>query len=264
MGTRTGYAPGTFCWANHSTPDLNAAKSYYGGLFGWGYDDRTGDGFWMARKGDQNVAALYPLDDQEHAQGIPPHWNNYVSVVDADAAAARATELGGTVVEGPYDVSDAGRTAVLNDPEGAMFWVWQPRAHIGAGRVNESGCLTWNELRTAEPERVLLFYADLFGWSFEQVDRTAGGGYWEISTPAAGGRRNGGVRQLPSADALSSATYSWIPYYAVESVLATTEAARAAGGRVHAGQGRPDADATATIEDPTGAVVGLYQGPLDA
>lgn len=264
MGTRTAYEPGTFCWANHSTPDLAGAKRYYGELFGWGFDDRTndGDGFWMARRHGENVAALYPREEQERAQGLPPHWNNYVSVADADASAARAVELGGAVTEGPFDVSDAGRTAVLTDPTGAMFWVWQPRAHIGAGRVNDAGCLVWNELRTDDPERTLAFYSALFDWSFEQRDPTDGGAYWVISNRAAGGGRNGGVRQVSTHD-VPDAARAWIPYFTVDSVAVTAEAAAASGGSVHRGLGRPDADATARIEDPTGAAFGLYQGPVN-
>src|SRR5690606_27005213 len=111
--------------------DPDAARRFYAALFGWDYDDRTedGGGFWMARRYGANVAAIYEREEQERAHDLPPHWNNYVSVVDADAAAARAVELGGAVFDGPFDVSDAGRTAVLLDPAGAMFWVWQPRKH---------------------------------------------------------------------------------------------------------------------------------------
>lgn len=262
MGTRTEHPPGTFCWVNHSTPDLAGATSYYGALFGWEFEDRTngGQGFWMARRHGTNVAALYPREEQERAQGLPPHWNNYVSVADTDIFAARAVELGGTVAEGPFDVSDAGRTAVLIDPTGAMFWIWQPRAHIGAGRVNDPGCLVWNELSVADPERALAFYSTLFGWTFERHDLAHGGAYWVISNPGSG--RNGGVREVATGDAPDSAR-AWIPYFAVESVDVTAAAATAAGSEVHRGPGRPDADALARIEDPTGAVHGLYQGPVD-
>ena len=200
MGTRTEYGPATFCWVNLSTPDPAQARRFYGEVFGWHYEDRTADGFWFARKHGANVAAIYPRDEQERAHGLPPHWNNYVNVSDADAAVARALELGGAVFDGPFDVSDAGRTAVLLDPTGAMFWVWQPRAHIGAGHVNDVGSLTWNELGTDDPERAITFYSALFGWHFQPRNSGADPAYWVIANPAAAGGRNGGLREAAGGE----------------------------------------------------------------
>ena len=220
MGARSGYGPGTFCWANLSSTDPEAARRFYGELFGWSYDDRTGDdgGFWMARRYGANVAAIYRREEQERAQGLPPHWNNYVSVSDAGAAAAHARELGGTVFEEPFDVSDAGRTAVIIDPAGAMFWVWQPRAHIGAGHVNDVGCLTWNELYTNDAERAIEFYSSLFGWGFERVDTgDAEPTSWLIGNDAAAEGRNGGMRKLADPDAEPI----WIPHFRVDSATST-------------------------------------------
>lgn len=93
MGERSKYGPGTFCWINLSTPDPDGARRFYGELFGWDYDDRA-SGFLMARRYGANVAAIYEREEQERAQGLPPHWNNYVTVSDTDAAADRARDLG--------------------------------------------------------------------------------------------------------------------------------------------------------------------------
>lgn len=258
MGTRKEYGPATFCWVNLSTPDPAQARRFYGEVFGWHYEDRTADGFWFARKHGANVAAIYPRDEQERAHGLPPHWNNYVNVSDADAAVARALELGGAVFDGPFDVSDAGRTAVLLDPTGAMFWVWQPRAHIGAGHVNDVGSLTWNELGTDDPERAITFYSALFGWHFQPRNSGADPAYWVIANPAAAGGRNGGLRET------AGRTPTWIPFFAVDSAATAAQTAAASSGSVQRGAGRPDADAIARVADPTGAAFGLYQGPVDA
>ena len=84
------------------------------------------------------------------ATDIQPNWTSYVTVADAGAAVARAKELGGRVVDDAFDVLDVGRMAVLEDPQGAVFAVWQPRARIGAERVNDIGCLCMNELATTD------------------------------------------------------------------------------------------------------------------
>lgn len=264
MGRRSGYGAGTFCWVNLSSPDPETAKRFYAVLLGWGYDDQPGgwSGFSMARRYDANVAASYRLEEQERAQGLPPHWNNYVNVGDADAAAAQAVELGGEVLDAPYDVTDAGRTAVLRDPTGAMFWVWQPRRHIGAGHVNDVGCLTWNDLNTDDPWRAIDFYSSLFGWSFQQMDTRGGPGYWVIGNDAAANGHNGGVCEL-SGDKASATPPVWLPYFTVASASAATETAATHGGSVRAGPLRAGAGTIAVVSDPAGAVFGLYEGEVD-
>jgi uncharacterized protein len=235
MGTRTSYGPGTFCWANLSTTDVNAAKGFYAELLGWDYDDRPADdgAFSMARRYDANVAAIYPREEQEREQGQPPHWNNYVSVDDTDVAAVRAKALGGSVLAEPFDVSDAGRTALITDPAGAMFWLWQPRRHIGAGRVNDAGCLAWNELSTNATDRAMAFYSTLFGWRFERMSTDGGPAYWAIHHDAAAMGINGGLRELSDSEARSVApAQRWMPYFTVGSAVSTADKARMTGGNI--------------------------------
>jgi uncharacterized protein len=149
MGTRTEHAPGTFSWVDLTTKDSDSAKAFYGALFGWEFEDNpipeeAGGGVYSMCK----VAAISPT-----THDFPPHWNSYVTVASADETAAKAKELGGTAIEEPFDVMEAGRMALLRDPTGAMLCVWEPRDAIGAGRVNDPGCLTWNELHTPDPTR---------------------------------------------------------------------------------------------------------------
>src|SRR4051812_3794329 len=126
MGERTSHPPGTVSWADLSTRDAGAAKQFYGDLFGWEFEDLpAGDGIYsMARRGGLEAAAVSEMPDQ------PPHWNVYITVEDADAAAARAAELGANVLAGPFDVMDAGRMAVIQDPTGAIVSAWEPRSSI--------------------------------------------------------------------------------------------------------------------------------------
>src|SRR4051812_23729918 len=140
MGERTSHAPGTFSWADVSTTDQEGAKAFYTGLFGWEAEDLpVGDGvsYTMMRVGGRAVAAVSPQPQQQREAGVPPLWNSYVTVESADAAAARAGELGATVHAPPFDVMEAGRMAVIQDPQGAFFMVWEARDSIGAERVTE-------------------------------------------------------------------------------------------------------------------------------
>jgi predicted enzyme related to lactoylglutathione lyase len=152
MGERDSYAPGVFCWADLGTTDAAAAKAFYTGLLGWEAEDLAAgdDGVYtMFRRDGRDVAALYEMGAEERGE-LPPHWSSYVSVDDVEAVAARARELGATVVAEPFDVTDSGRMAVVRDPGGAIVHLWQAGRHIGAGCVNEPGCMVWNELATPD------------------------------------------------------------------------------------------------------------------
>jgi predicted enzyme related to lactoylglutathione lyase len=155
MGERTGYTPGTFSWAELSTSEPDGAKRFYAALFGWDYDDRPipdGSVYTMARRDGKEAAALYAA-----REGMPTAWATYVTVESADATAARARELGATVLAEPFDVLKAGRMAVIQDPTGAIVSVWEPRESIGATVVNGPGTLTLTQLNTPDPEAAAAF-----------------------------------------------------------------------------------------------------------
>jgi predicted enzyme related to lactoylglutathione lyase len=253
MGTRIEHAPGTFSWVDLTTSDGDAAKEFYGGLFGWEFEDNEipGDGgvYTICKVGGKNVAAISPAGDQG-----PPHWNNYVTVASADETAAKAKELGGNVIEEPFDVMEAGRMALFTDPTGAALCVWEPRESIGAGRVNDPGCLTWNELHTPDPARALEFYTALFGWSTEEMDTQGGPSYTVIKV---GERTNGGVM-----DAQPGEPPNWLPYFTVESRDGAVEQATGLGARELA---RLDMQQglIAALADPQGAAFAVFEGEVD-
>ncbi|MGH2837311.1 MAG: VOC family protein, partial [Thermoleophilaceae bacterium] len=208
MGTRTEHAPGTFSWVDLTTSDAAAAKDFYGTLLGWEFEGNEipGDGglYTMCKVGGENVAGIGPATDQH-----PPHWNSYVTVASADEAAAKAKELGATMIEEPFDVMTAGRMALFQDPTGAALCVWEPGDAIGAGRVNDLGCLTWNELHTPDPGKALDFYTGLFGWGTEKMDTPPEAPSYTMIQ--VGERQNGGVM-----DAQAGEPPNWLAYFTVE------------------------------------------------
>ena len=130
----TSQRPGSFCWIELNTSDSAAAKKFYSDLFGWEAEDTPAGPdmvYTMLRINGLEVGAMCNLQPDQKAMGIPPHWMSYVAVESADDAAAKAASLGGTVMAGAFDVMDVGRMAVLQDPQGATFCVWQAKAHIG-------------------------------------------------------------------------------------------------------------------------------------
>ena len=153
------------------TPDVEAAKKFYGELFGWSHEDRPAGeyGFYtMFSKGDVDVAGMgaQPPD----RAGMPPVWNSYILVEDADATTAKTAELAGTVIMPVMEVMDAGRMSIIQDPTGAFVSLWEAKEHGGAGTFNEQGALVWNELLTRDQEQAKAFYGDLLGWTYEEMD----------------------------------------------------------------------------------------------
>src|SRR5687768_8607303 len=165
MLERDGYLPGVPCWIDTSQPDPEAAVAFYSGLFGWEFEDVMPPGsagkYFIARLRGGEVAAV-----GSQPEGGPPMaaWNTYVWVESADEAAAKVKDAGGRILMDPFDVMDAGRMAVVTDPEGAALCVWQAKEHKGARIVNEPGSLNFNGLNTRDPEGAKSFYGSVFGW----------------------------------------------------------------------------------------------------
>ena len=165
MPERDRYIAGVPCWIDTNQPDPEAAVAFYSGLFGWEIEDAMPPGsethYFMARLRGGDVAGISPVPE-----GASPtaRWDTYIWVESADETAAKVRAAGGDVVTPPLDVMDAGRTAVLSDPEGAVFCVWQPGRHRGAQVVNEPGSLNFNNLNTHDPDGAKAFYGEVFGW----------------------------------------------------------------------------------------------------
>lgn len=258
MGERTKYTPGTFCWTDLATSDPDAAKAFYSALFGWEAEDiPVGEGavYSMMRLGGKDVAAISRQQPEQAAAGVPPLWNTYVSVESAEATAARAAELGATVVAPAFDVMEAGRMAVIQDPQGAYFMAWEPKQTIGAELVNANGALAWNELATPDLDASSEFYGALFGWTITPVE----GGPVPYRTIKNGEANNGGMTvPMPPG----TPPY-WLVYFGSDDLDAALAAAAELGGTaltpaMDIGMGR-----IGVVQDPQGAVFSLFEGELE-
>jgi uncharacterized protein len=253
MGERTSYTPGTFCWVDLVAGDQPAAKAFYAALLGWEYDDMPlggGRTYSLARLEGHAVAAIVPMPDP----AVPPHWNCYVSVEDAAAAAARAEALGASVVLAAGDVGDSGRMAVFQDPQGALLSVWQPGRHIGAELVNEFGALAWNDLLSPDVEGSAAFYRELFGWEIDEVPGSNGQYYGIVNR----GKRNGGLMPAPPGG-----HPAWNLYFAVADADEAVARVGELGGQVVMGPMDVPAGRFAIVRDPQGGVFSVATGELD-
>jgi uncharacterized protein len=253
MGERDSYAPGTFCWADLGTTDAEAAKGFYTRVFGWeAVDAPAGEAgtYTTFKLAGRDVAAMYELGEEERER-LSPHWSSYVSVEDVDALAERVRELDGELLADPFDVMAAGRMAVVRDPTGATLHLWQPRAQAGAQRVNDPGCMVWNELASPDPARARDFFAALLGWTVEPEES----GYGVIKRDGA---RNGGIRPVQDGE-----PPNWLIYFTVGSCDEAAAAVRDAGGAVVAGPMDASVGRIAVVSDPQGATFALYEGEVD-
>jgi predicted enzyme related to lactoylglutathione lyase len=258
MGERTQYTPGTFSWTDLTTTDQGAAKAFYAGLFGWEIEDvPVGDGVFysMARVGGKTVAAISPQPQMLRDAGAPPTWNSYVSVADVDAVAARAAELGANVVSPPFDVMEAGRMSVIQDPHGAFFMLWQPKETFGAELVNEPGALVWNELATPDLDASTAFYRDLLGWNIAPFE----GSPEPYLAIKVGDANNGGMRPLDPP----GTPPHWLVYLGVDDLDAALARVEQLGGTKHAGPIDIQIAKVAVVADPQGAMFMLYDGELE-
>jgi uncharacterized protein len=171
MLQRVGFPPGVPCWVDTTQPDPQAAAHFYGGLFGWEFEERMPPNvpgqYLVARLRGRDVAAVGSQLDGAPSGAV---WNTYIWVESADDTAAQIKEAGGRVLTEPFDVLAAGRMAVCADPSGAQFSLWQPGTHLGAEAANEPDTWNWSDLNTRDLDGAKAFYGAVFGWQTDTVD----------------------------------------------------------------------------------------------
>jgi predicted enzyme related to lactoylglutathione lyase len=226
----TEHPPGTFCWVELASSDAVAAKKFYSSLFDWDIADQqvSPDMVYTIFQIDgKDVAAAYQMNEKEKSQS-PPYWLSYISTTKVEDSMEKARSLGGNILGGPIDVMDAGRLAVIQDPTGAVFAVWQAAKHIGVRYAGEPRTLGWNELLTTDDQKAGEFYTQLFGWGKElmpslmkdspytlfQIENRPVGGM--LKTPAEWGK-------VPP---------HWLVYFRVDDTDQTVQKVTKLGGRV--------------------------------
>jgi hypothetical protein len=276
MSRRDQYPPGVPCFVDTLTPDLAAAKRFYGGLFGWEFagpgpmgGDPPGE-YFVARLRGQDVAGI-GSQPAGNGSAPPPAWNTYVAVRDADQTAARALATGGEVLVEPVDAPPAGRLAVLADPAGAAIAVWEPGARQGAALVNEPSAWAMSLLSTDDPDAATAFYGDLFGWRAEPFDAGPGVELWLWRLPGyVGGEPEQPVARdvVAAMSRIDPSAAGPAPNWGIDFWIADADAAALAapalGGTVMAPPFEVAGFRRAVLADPHGAVFSASQLLLPA
>lgn len=250
---------GTPAWTDLTTPDRAVSKEFYGRLFGWGFTEGGADTghYVQAHIGGRQVAGIGegPADRPTSSAA----WTTYLAVDDIDAVTLRSTEAGGTALMPPVDIGDFGRMAVLTDPAGAVFGLWQAGHHLGARLVNVPGAMCWNEALSADFEAAKRFYTQVFGYTLQDL---SGPGFDYVGLQVDGRT----VCGLGAIGTEMAARSHWLTYFAVESaddiVARATDLGGGSGGARDGSYGRlavltgPHGETFAVIEPAPSA-----QGP---
>ncbi|WP_427129027.1 VOC family protein [Pseudarthrobacter sp. S9] len=246
------YKQGTPCWADLSASDIEAAKTFYSELFGWELDampagqDMT---YYMARLQGRYVGGMMQQMPDMAAAGMPSYWASYIAVDDADDAAAKATEAGGTLLFPVDEVPNgSGRMFFASDPTGAQIGFWQAGTHIGAGLADEPGAMIWSELQTDDTARAVPFYEAVTGCTSEPGPA---GDLAEYTNFIVDGKPVAGAMRQP----MEGVPPFWMTYFKVADVDRPAVRAHELGGQVHAPAfDVPGVGRLAVLADSNGAV----------
>ena len=246
---------GSFVWCELLTTDTAAAESFYKKVVGW-TSAPFGPGYIVFNNSaGSGVGGLMKLPDQAKQMGAPPHWLMYVGTPDVDGTAMRIAQIGGRILKQPEDLPAVGRFAVVQDPYGASFAIFNPRPAPGspARRKGATGEFSWFELYTPNPEGAWKFYETLFGWEKTSAMDMGEMGVYQMFG-RGGGVPNGGFMKPPPG-----APAAWMPYAMVRDARAAAALAAANGGTIVNGPMEvPGGDWIATGMDPQGAMFSVH------
>lgn len=246
-----------FCWVELASKNAQAAQKFYGKLFDWSFQEMTfpGGSYFTAKVKDDSAAGLFTMPPEMSAMNIPPHWASYVLVDNCDESVKKAVSLGAKVLKDSFDVMDAGRMAVLQDPCGAVISLWQKGKVVGASATgDEQGGFCWQELIVPEPKKALDFYTALFGWAYEthNFDDTT---YHSLKNSK--GEPFGGIMATPKGMPIPP---HWGVYFTVNSLKDGMDYVKANGGQIFVGpQDVHGMGKFAICQDPEGAVFAIFE-----
>ena len=243
---------GRFVWREALTTDTVATCTFYKALFGWTLKpvDMGGMTYTLIHLGEKQIGGIMTLPP--NAKGAPSSWMSYCSVDDVDAAAVRAVEAGGKLFMAPHDIPDIGRFAMLQDPLGALVTVWKSKGEDGADAPPAVGEFCWEQLVTTSTDDAKDFYGKVFGWKTKVF---AGEASTTIFTASG--------LDVASMMGQEGAPSHWVTYVRVASLADANAKVKELGGKLMMENiPVPGMGALSILQDPTGAVLGLFEGNM--
>jgi predicted enzyme related to lactoylglutathione lyase len=277
MSERDHYPPGVPCWVETLQADAQAAMNFYASVFGWEFEgpapinSESAGEYYVARVDGADVAGIGRLA----SSGAPrtPQWTTYVRVDSVAAAAPQAVQAGGNILVAPLDAPPAGSLAILADPAGVPFGIWEPQERQGAQRVDEASAWSLSTLNTNDPAGAKEFYGTLFGWQTEpfgtsgfEMFRLPGYFGGQPLQPVARDTVAGLIPMDPDGPEGSGRPQRprWDVDFWIDGVDDAAERARACGGTVLAAPFDQGNFRTAVLADPAGASFSISQLMIDS
>ena len=249
------YHPGKFVWYDLLTEDLDRAKRFYGGLFGWEFEADTDDDYVSILHRGRPIAGIALVRRQENISVA--QWVSWLSVTDVDVAAERARAAGADIVREPRELQGRGRFAVITDPQGALFAVVRSSSGDPTDGEPAYGTWFWTELWTSDVPGAASFYQDFTQWRRTTAEEAVLEDYIVFErddSPRAG------VIEIE----WEGVRPHWLPYIRVRDPAAIAARVESLGGKVLI-EPAPDirGGSVGLILDPSGAVFAIQQWPIE-
>lgn len=258
MAEFTSHAPSTFSWIDLGTNDTKSAIEFYSELFGWKIIETSSSGnamdYIIFTLNNKPVAAIYELMPEQKQANLPPYWGSYIEVENIEEVLQKAEQLGAKIINKATEVSNEGKFAVVSDPEGAVFCLWQSRDYKGSAYKYQHGSLCWNELGARNPSAHEHFYNNLFGWT----SKTTIMGMGPYTVYSIGETATAGMYQM--SEEMKEIPPHWLVYFEIENMDKAMEFITAKGGEILMPKLFIESVGYYAIaRDPQGAVFGLVQ-----
>jgi predicted enzyme related to lactoylglutathione lyase len=243
---------GKFVWFEYVSKDIAKAQGFFGELFNWGVKrvPMPGGEYAMISVGDRTIGGY-----QVTPAGAPPeaHWLTHLEVSDARASSTQIESLGGKTLKPAFAVGDFGTMAIVADPHGGYFALWQP-AKSEAQPAPVDGTFCWNELASKDPAASVEFYAKVGSFTTTVMEVGEMGAYHVLESD--GQPRAGVMKQL-----MPGQPHAWLPYVQVANPDATADRAKKLGATIVV----PPTDIKnvgrfSVLVDPQGCALGILKG----
>jgi uncharacterized protein len=236
-----------FVWFEYVGGDTQKAKGFFGELFGWTTQavPMPEGAYEMIASGGRTIGGYSTSKD-------PAHWLTHLHTTDAKATSEHAAKLGGKIVKPAFKVGEFGTMALVADPQGGTFALWQPAKAEEAPKPT-TGTFCWNELASSDPAASVKFYAAVGGFTDKAMEMEGMGAYHVLES--ANEPRAGIVAKM-----MPQQPHAWLPYVQVASADKTSEKAKKLGGAIVV----PPTDVAnvgrfSIVVDTQGAAIGILQ-----
>jgi predicted enzyme related to lactoylglutathione lyase len=243
---------GRFVWFEYVSQDARKAQGFFGELFGWSTKNvpmPDGEYTMIAAPDGKTIGGYFAAPDPGATKAS---WLPYLQVASAADSAAKVKKLGGSIMKAPFKVGDLATMAVVIDPHGAGFALWQPVKPEDPGTPT-AGHFVWNELPSKDPSASIAFYSQIGGFTVNKMEMPGMGTYNILESD---GKGRAGIMAQP----MPEAPHLWLPYVQVASADQTAEKAKRLGATVVVPPTQiPNVGRFAIFVDAQGAGTGILQ-----